>query len=227
MPARHRHCGSIVGSAPRGLLRHLRKPISTPVPVRGWPMPFVLAATPISPHLPGFDAGAFSVQDGAAQLAADLLDLRDGLRVLDACAAPGGKSMHVLERSRIELLALDRDAAVCSAYRKTSSRLGLRRRTAARPTPCQPATVVGRSPIRAHPAGCAVLGHRRDPPPSRTSSCIVGPAISRTGRQRRHAHAAWPCGRCWQQGGRLVYATCSLVARGKPGRDCTIHHGPR
>lgn len=55
-------------------------------------------ATPCEVHeLPGFAAGEISVQDGAAQLAATLLDLSPGLRVLDACAAPGGKTGHMLE----------------------------------------------------------------------------------------------------------------------------------
>jgi 16S rRNA (cytosine967-C5)-methyltransferase len=62
-------------------------------------------------QIPGFDAGRVSVQDAAAQLAAPLLDLHDGMRVLDACAAPGGKSGHMLECAAIDLLALDSDAA--------------------------------------------------------------------------------------------------------------------
>lgn len=58
--------------------------------------------------LPGFTEGRVSVQDAAAQLAATLLDHRPGMRVLDACAAPGGKSGHILEICRdIELIALD------------------------------------------------------------------------------------------------------------------------
>ena len=53
--------------------------------------------------LPGFGEGAVSVQDAGAQLAATLLDVRDGMRVLDACAAPGGKTAHVLELSLIHI----------------------------------------------------------------------------------------------------------------------------
>ena len=59
--------------------------------------------------LPGFAEGAFAVQDLGAQLAAPILDPRDGMRVLDACAAPGGKATHLLELADIELVALDRD----------------------------------------------------------------------------------------------------------------------
>jgi 16S rRNA (cytosine967-C5)-methyltransferase len=60
-------------------------------------------------RIPGFDDGLASVQDAAAQMAAPLLDLQDGMRVLDACAAPGGKSGHLLECADIALLALDQD----------------------------------------------------------------------------------------------------------------------
>ena len=62
--------------------------------------------------LPGFAEGWISVQDAAAQLAARLLDIQPGLRVLDACAAPGGKTGHLLEcEPHLELTALDQDAA--------------------------------------------------------------------------------------------------------------------
>src|SRR5262249_23768696 len=62
--------------------------------------------------LPGFDTGAVSVQDGGAQLAAPLLDARSGMRVLDACAAPGGKTLHIAQRTPelAELVAVDDDA---------------------------------------------------------------------------------------------------------------------
>ena len=59
--------------------------------------------------LPGFSAGAVSVQDEAAQLCAQLLNVTDGERVLDACAAPGGKTGHLLESASIQLTALDVD----------------------------------------------------------------------------------------------------------------------
>jgi len=59
--------------------------------------------------LPGFGEGVASVQDAGAQFAARLLDVTDGMRVLDACAAPGGKAAHLLELARIELTALDSD----------------------------------------------------------------------------------------------------------------------
>lgn len=62
-------------------------------------------------HLPGFSTGLVTVQDAGAQLAALFLDVHDGMRVLDACAAPGGKSTHVLELADAALTILDNEAA--------------------------------------------------------------------------------------------------------------------
>ena len=77
--------------------------------------------------LPGFDEGRVSVQDGAAQLAAACLDLQPGLRILDACAAPGGKAAHILERAPAigELVAVESDAQRLLLLRETFARLGL------------------------------------------------------------------------------------------------------
>ena len=73
--------------------------------------------------LPGFAEGDASVQDGAAQLVADALALEPGVRVLDACAAPGGKAAHLLEREpSLRLLALDVDARRLNRVRETLSR---------------------------------------------------------------------------------------------------------
>lgn len=59
--------------------------------------------------LPGFFEGLVSVQDAGAQYAARLLDVKSGMRVLDACAAPGGKTAHILELADVEMVALDKD----------------------------------------------------------------------------------------------------------------------
>lgn len=75
--------------------------------------------------LPGFGEGVVSVQDAGAQHAAHLLDLRDGMRVLDACAAPGGKSAHMLELAQIDLLALDKDEQRLQKVRENLQRLQL------------------------------------------------------------------------------------------------------
>jgi 16S rRNA (cytosine967-C5)-methyltransferase len=76
-------------------------------------------------RLPGFFDGDVSVQDAGAQRAATLLDLRDGQRVLDACAAPGGKTAHILETARVALTALDSDAERCEDVSRNLARLGL------------------------------------------------------------------------------------------------------
>ncbi|MBW8372118.1 MAG: 16S rRNA (cytosine(967)-C(5))-methyltransferase RsmB [Thiobacillus sp.] len=82
--------------------------------------------------LPGFDAGDVSVQDAGAQWAARLLFPQPGerlaaypLRVLDACAAPGGKTGHLLERADVELTALDLDATRLARVRENLDRLQL------------------------------------------------------------------------------------------------------
>ncbi len=74
--------------------------------------------------LPGFFDGLVSVQDLGAQMAALLLDVQDGMRVLDACSAPGGKSAHLLELAEIELLALDSDASRLKKVSDNLLRLG-------------------------------------------------------------------------------------------------------
>jgi 16S rRNA (cytosine967-C5)-methyltransferase len=81
--------------------------------------------------LPHFADGWVSVQDTGAQLAARLLDARDGMRVLDACAAPGGKTGHILERANCELVAIDTDKQRLRRVTDNLSRLQLNARTMA------------------------------------------------------------------------------------------------
>lgn len=83
-------------------------------------------ARPVSvSRLPGFVDGTVSVQDAGAQYAASLLDIRDGQRVLDACAAPGGKTGHMLELADVDLTALDNDALRLERVGENLIRLGL------------------------------------------------------------------------------------------------------
>jgi len=82
-------------------------------------------AVPVT-QLPGFAQGSVSVQDLSAQLAADALAPESGSRVLDACAAPGGKSAHLLERDpQMQLTALEIDAQRLPRIRQTFFRLGV------------------------------------------------------------------------------------------------------
>ena len=76
-------------------------------------------------RLPGFFAGLVSVQDAGAQHAARLLDVEDGMRVLDACSAPGGKAAHLLELADVELVALDKDEGRLARVAENLSRLKL------------------------------------------------------------------------------------------------------
>jgi 16S rRNA (cytosine967-C5)-methyltransferase len=76
-------------------------------------------------RIPGFGEGLCSVQDPGAQLATGLLDCADGMRVLDACAAPGSKTAHLLERHELDLLALDADAGRATRINENLTRLGL------------------------------------------------------------------------------------------------------
>ena len=73
----------------------------------------------------GFNDGVVSVQDYGAQLAAGLLDLKKGHRVLDACAAPGGKSGHILEVANVHLIALDNDETRLNRVENNLARLSL------------------------------------------------------------------------------------------------------
>ena len=82
-------------------------------------------------RLPGFAEGEVSVQDAGAQRAAGLLDLCSGQRVLDACAAPGGKSAHILESADVELTALDADSARIGTISRDLEKLGLNARVRA------------------------------------------------------------------------------------------------
>ncbi len=94
----------------------------------------VRLATPLPvDRIPGFLAGDVSVQDAGAQIAAEILGVRDGMRVLDACAAPGGKSGHLLELADIDLIALESDASRAGRIGENFARLGFAQDDAAHP----------------------------------------------------------------------------------------------
>lgn len=86
----------------------------------------VVLARPVAVEkVPGFSDGVVSVQDFGAQLAAPLLDVQAGMRVLDACCAPGGKTGHILELAQVKLTAMDSDAARLQRVQENLSRLKL------------------------------------------------------------------------------------------------------
>ncbi|MFZ2627857.1 MAG: 16S rRNA (cytosine(967)-C(5))-methyltransferase, partial [Rugosibacter sp.] len=82
-------------------------------------------------RIPGFAEGLCSVQDAGAQYAARLLDVHNGQRVLDACAAPGGKAAHLLELYDVDLLALDAEPVRAARISENFARLGLASRRVA------------------------------------------------------------------------------------------------
>lgn len=86
----------------------------------------VLLARPMPvERISGFAGGLCSVQDFGAQAATGLLEVQPGMRVLDACAAPGGKSAHILESAEVDLLALDADVGRIARVGENLERLGL------------------------------------------------------------------------------------------------------
>jgi 16S rRNA (cytosine967-C5)-methyltransferase len=90
----------------------------------------VILIQPVSVHkIPGFFDGLVSIQDVGAQTTATRLDLRPGQRVLDACAAPGGKTCHILELEDVYVTAIDKDPERLMRVEENLSRLGLSAKT--------------------------------------------------------------------------------------------------
>jgi len=168
----------------------------------------VLAESSDVTRLPGYAEGAFSVQDGAAQRVADLLDAADGQRVLDACAAPGGKSAHLLERADLDLVALDSDPARLPRVRENLGRLGLAATIVAgdamTPAAWWDGRVFQRILIDAPCSASGIVRRQPDIKLHRRAGDIAPLARS----QRAIVEALWPL---LAPAGRLLYATCSVL----------------
>ncbi|MEJ2385103.1 MAG: 16S rRNA (cytosine(967)-C(5))-methyltransferase RsmB [Xanthomonadales bacterium] len=162
-------------------------------------------------QLPGFAEGRFSIQDPAAQLAADLLPISDGQRVLDACAAPGGKTGHLLERhAGLQLTALDRSAARLERVAENLDRLGLadRARLQAADAAAPDTWWDGRPFDRILlDAPCTATGVIRRHPEIKWLRSTAQVDAARE-QQRRLLNALWPL---LAGGGMLLYATCSVL----------------
>jgi 16S rRNA (cytosine967-C5)-methyltransferase len=160
-------------------------------------------------QLPGFAEGHWSVQDAGAQLAAPALGVRDGMRVLDACAAPGGKTAHLLELADVDLLALDVDESRLGRVRENLDRLGLDAAMKAADVSDLDSWWDGK-PFDAILADvpCTASGIVRRHPDIRW---LRRPEdVKKTARlQVRIADALW---QVLAPGGKLLYATCSVFA---------------
>jgi 16S rRNA (cytosine967-C5)-methyltransferase len=161
-------------------------------------------------RLPGFAEGDVSVQDAAAQLAAVLLDARPGERVLDACAAPGGKACHVLETTPglASLTALDSDPDRVGRITENLGRLGLAAAVvtgdAGRPADWWDGRPFERILLDVPCSGTGVIRRHPDIKLLRRATDI--PALA--ANQARLLEALWPL---LAPGGRLVYASCSVI----------------
>lgn len=162
-------------------------------------------------RIPGFEKGWLSVQDPAAQLARDLLNPRSGERILDACAAPGGKTAHLLEScAGLALTALDKQPQRIEQIRENLDRLGLNATTLANDAM---ETADWWNGEKFHKilldAPCSATGViRRHPEIKWLRSSAQVDAVVRT--QAGLLAALWPL---LEPGGLLVYATCSILKR--------------
>jgi len=160
--------------------------------------------------LPGFSEGVVSVQDGGAQLAAGLLAPEPGQRVLDACAAPGGKTAHILE-SGIELAALaavDIDASRLQRVAENLSRLGLHaelvQADAAMPSTWWDGVHYDRILLDAPCTATGVIRRHPDIKLLRKQDDVA----ALVSRQQALLESLWPL---LTPGGMLLYCTCSVL----------------
>lgn len=167
----------------------------------------IFQALPID-KLPGFSEGLFSVQDAGAQYAAALLDVKPAMRVLDACAAPGGKTTHLAELADLTLLALDTDAQRLELVRENLQRLGLSHAQVKLGDAGKPHTWWDKQPFDRILADVPCSGSgivRRHPDIRWLKRPTDIPALIT--QQRRILSALWPL---LKKGGRLLYVTCSI-----------------
>jgi 16S rRNA (cytosine967-C5)-methyltransferase len=160
--------------------------------------------------IPGFLSGAVSVQDAGAQLAALLVDARTGHRVLDACAAPGGKTCHIAEHTvgLAGLVAIDKDRDRVALIEQNLDRLGLsasvKAADATRPSDWWDARPFDRILLDVPCSATGVIRRHPDIKILRRREDIA--VFARL--QSELLSALWPL---LVPGGRLVYASCSIL----------------
>jgi len=161
--------------------------------------------------IPGFEKGWLSVQDPAAQLARDLLDPKPGDHILDACAAPGGKTTHLLESCKeIKLTVLDKNAQRIEQISQNLQRLGLNATTIAADAAATETWWKGEKFDKILlDAPCSATGViRRHPEIKWLRSSEQVDKVTQI--QARLLTALWPL---LKPGGVFVYATCSILKR--------------
>lgn len=171
----------------------------------------IMLAHPMSvDDLPGFKMGTVSVQDAGAQYAASLLDVKDGMRVLDACAAPGGKTTHLLELAQLDLYALDKDALRLQRVKENVQRLqfkaSLLTGDAAYPAEWWDGKQYQRILADVPCSATGVVRRHPDIKWLRREADIEGFAQ----QQQEILTALWPL---LEAGGKLLYVTCSIFER--------------
>ena len=159
--------------------------------------------------LPGFADGQVSVQDAGAQMAAELLDVADGMRVLDACAAPGGKAAHLLELADIDLTAADIDAQRLQRVTENLTRLSLNAKLlqadAGNPAAWHNAGLFDRILADVPCTASGVVRRHPDIKWLRKPTDIAAMAQ----RQTQILDTLW---QLLGSGGKLLYATCSVFS---------------
>ena len=181
-------------------------------PIAHVPQGLVLDRRVPAAELPGFGEGLVSVQDGAAQLAAPLLDAVPGQRVLDVCAAPGGKTAHIAELGgdRLSITAVDRDGSRLGRVAENLSRLGLEAELvqgdATRPEGPWAERRYQRILLDVPCSATGVI--RRHPDIKWLRRAADLDALARV--QARILEAMWAL---LERGGVLLYATCSVLGQ--------------
>ena len=170
----------------------------------------ILLESPVSVEkLPHFSDGWVSVQDAGAQYAAQLLDVKEGMRVLDACAAPGGKAAHLLESHDVELTALDNDGERLKRVEENLARLHLQAHTsvgdASKPDAWWDGKPFDRILADVPCSASGVVRRHPDIKWLRRPSDIAKFAVT----QGEILDALW---HVLAIGGKLLYATCSVFA---------------
>lgn len=178
--------------------------------VPGVPSALLLEKAMDVERLPGFDSGRVSVQDGAAQLAGHCLDVQPGQRVLDACAAPGNKTAHLLELAdgKLDLLALDNSGRRLDRLQDNLRRTGYTARVleadASDPGAWWDGKPFDRILLDAPCSATGVIRRHPDIKWLRRSEDIAEMARL----QAQMIRALWPL---LAKGGRLLYCTCSVL----------------